>query len=88
MNYPRAKLIIWNHRSYSKEVVTKAIACILGTINAAQEDISQACLLVNAVKQPDDNKEQADFWRRYESEQKARIRKNLAKAGIRNPSEQ
>jgi hypothetical protein len=46
MTYTRAKLIIWNPEAYTKAQVRAAAVFILGTLNAQQEDIGQASLVL------------------------------------------
>ncbi len=46
MNATKARLIIWNPESYSREEVKAAAVWILGWLGARREDIDQASLVV------------------------------------------
>jgi hypothetical protein len=46
MTYTRAKLIIWNHETYSVAEVREAAIFILATLNARPEDIDQATSVI------------------------------------------
>lgn len=50
MNYPKAKGIIWHHEGEQPMAIRKAISYILGTVQAAQEDIDQAQNLLKQCK--------------------------------------
>jgi hypothetical protein len=42
MTYTRAKLIIWNPASYDRALVRAAVAFILGSLSASDEDVGRA----------------------------------------------
>lgn len=42
MTYAQAKMIVWNHETYTRQKVREAVSFILGTLRAHPEDIAQA----------------------------------------------
>lgn len=42
MTFAQAKMVVWNYETYDHEVVKRAAAYILGSLDASQEDIDQA----------------------------------------------
>jgi hypothetical protein len=50
MTYSQAKMIVWNPETYSKDDVRKAAVYILGTLEAEQEDIDQASMVISTYR--------------------------------------
>lgn len=46
MTYTKAKLIVWNYDCYDRATVREAALFILGRLDSAAEDVTQACSLL------------------------------------------